>query len=194
MAVLFNQVVPGGIAGIYVCRQRFPVQNVITSYSIHYTKLYDLNQMDTTAREDNPEAVIGAWQRAIAQEGLTAGRFYNIYNPDVAVTIADESIRRRYESKRDHDLAEIHERIQRVGVDRAYRIIGSLEKIAHHIEEKVIPWLRDYKARWRRLVLWGDAAIFVAFLAVVFMVAAPLGLREGWHWSLPGWLHESNVV
>ena len=156
--------------------------------------VYILNQMDTTAREDNPEAVIGAWQRAIAQEGLTAGRFYNIYNPDVAVSIADDSIRRRYESKRDHDLAEIHERIQRVGVDRAYRIIGSLEKIAHHIEEKVVPRLRDYKARWRRLVLWGDAALFVAFLVVVLIAASPLGSRAGWHWPLQDWWHESNGV
>lgn len=156
--------------------------------------VYILNQMDTTAREDNPEAVIGAWQRAIAQEGLTAGRFYNIYNPDVAVSIADDSIRRRYESKRDHDLAEIHERIQRVGVDRAYRIIGSLEKIAHHIEEKVVPRLRDYKVRWRRLVLWGDAGLFVAFLVVVLMAASPMGSREGWHWPLQDWWHESNGV
>jgi predicted GTPase len=83
--------------------------------------IYILNQMDTTAREDNPEAVVGAWQRAMAQEGLTAGRFYSIYDPNVAVPIEDEARRARYESKRDHDLAEINERIQRVDVDRAYR-------------------------------------------------------------------------
>jgi hypothetical protein len=156
--------------------------------------VYILNQMDTTAREDNPEAVIGAWQRALAQEGLTAGRFYNIYNPDVAVSIADEATRRRYESKRDHDLAEIHARIQRVGVERAYRIVGSLEKMAHHIEEKVVPWLRSYKVRWRRLVFWGDFALFAVFLAVVLLTPAPLGLREGWRWSLPGWWRESSAA
>jgi hypothetical protein len=156
--------------------------------------VYILNQMDTTAREDNPEEVIGAWQRALAQEGLTAGRFFNIYNPDVAVSITDEAIRRRYESKRDHDLAEIHERIQRVGVERAYRIVGSLEKMAHHIEEKVVPWLRGYKARWRRLVLWGDAILLAVFLAVALLVAALLGLRDGWRWSSPGWLNESTAA
>ncbi|MGB5339524.1 MAG: dynamin family protein, partial [Gammaproteobacteria bacterium] len=72
--------------------------------------VYILNQMDTTAREDNPEEVVGAWQRALAQEGLTAGRFYCIYNPDVAVPIVDEALRKRYEGKRNHDLSEIHER------------------------------------------------------------------------------------
>jgi hypothetical protein len=153
---------------------------------------YILNQLDTTAREDNPEEVIGAWQRALAQEGLTAGRFYNIYNPDVAVTIADESIRRRYESKRDHDLTEVHERIQRVGVERAYRIIGSLEKMAHHIEDKFVPWLQSYKTRWRQLVLWGDGILLGAFLVAVLLTAPLLGLRDGVHWSIPVWWHGSG--
>jgi hypothetical protein len=155
--------------------------------------IYILNQMDTTAGEDNPEEVIGAWQRALAQEGLTAGRFYNIYNPNVAVTIADESIRRRYESKRDHDLAEIHDRIQRVGVERAYRIIGSLDKMAHHIEEKVIPWLRAYKARWRRWVLWGDALLLGALFLVVLLATLLPGLRDGSHGSTPAWWHASGL-
>ena len=65
--------------------------------------VYILNQMDTTARDDNPEEVVGSWQRALAQEGLTAGRFFCIYNPDVAVPIENEALRSRYESKRDHD-------------------------------------------------------------------------------------------
>ena len=37
--------------------------------------LYVLNQIDNAAREDNPEEVFAAWQRALAQKGLTAGRF-----------------------------------------------------------------------------------------------------------------------
>jgi hypothetical protein len=149
--------------------------------------VYILNQMDTTAREDNPEEVIGAWQRALAQEGLTAGRFYNIYNPDVAVTIADDAIRRRYESKRDHDLTEIHDRIRRVGIERAYRIIGALEKMAHHIEEKFVPWVRSYKTRWRRLVLWGDGFLFGTFLVAALLVARLFGLLDGAHSTLPDW-------
>ena len=154
--------------------------------------VYILNQMDTTAREDNPEEVIGAWQRALAQEGLTAGRFFSIYNPDVAVSIEDESVRRRYEAKRDHDLAEIHDRVQRVGVERAYRIVGSLEKTAHHIREKVIPRLRSYKARWRRMVLWGDAVLAVVSIAFLLLIASPIGLRNGWRWSVPDWWRESS--
>ena len=43
--------------------------------------LEDLNQMDIAAREDNPEDVVASWLRALGEVGLTAGRFYTIYNP-----------------------------------------------------------------------------------------------------------------
>lgn len=149
--------------------------------------LYILNQMDTTARDDNPEEVVGAWQRALAQEGLTAGRFYCIYNPEVAVAITDDSRRMRYETKRDHDLREIHQRIQGVSVERAYRITGTLEKLAHHIEEKVVPAITEYRSAWRRHVLWGDAVAtggIILILALASHYFAP-GSQGG---QGPGWL------
>jgi hypothetical protein len=119
--------------------------------------LYILNQIDTTAREDNPEQVVGAWQRAVAREGLTAGRFYSIYDSEAAVPIEDDALRRRFEWKRDQDLSEIHHRIERVSVERAYRIVGALEKRAQEIEDHYVPTLRGLIARWRRGVLMWDA-------------------------------------
>ncbi len=118
--------------------------------------LYILNQIDTTAREDNPEEVVGAWQRAIAREGLTAGRFYCIYDPEASVPIDNEALRRRFEWKRDQDLAEIYNRIEQVTVERAYRIVGALEKRAQEIQDYYVPRLRRLVGRWRRLVLRAD--------------------------------------
>ena len=138
--------------------------------------VYILNQMDTTARDDNPEEVVGSWQRALAQEGLTAGRFFCIYNPDVAVPIENEALRSRYESKRDHDLGEIHKRIQGVGVERAYRITGTLEKLARYIEEKMVPRLTEYKSHWRKQVLLADAIIGGGLLAAAIAFNHWLGL------------------
>jgi hypothetical protein len=155
--------------------------------------VYILNQMDMTAREDNPEEVVGAWQRALSQEGLTAGRFYTIYNPEAAVPIEDDALRNRYESKRDHDLADLHDRIQRVGVERAYRITGSLEKLARHIEEKAIPRLSAYKARWRKLVLGGDAVLLLGLALLALPVTGLLGLRDGWRLGQPGWWQASTA-
>jgi hypothetical protein len=141
--------------------------------------LYILNQIDTTAREDNPEEVVGAWQRAVAREGLTAGRFYSIYDPEAAVPIEDEALRRRFEWKRDQDLSEIHHRIERVSVERAYRIVGALEKRAQEIEDHYVPTLRGLVARWRRGVLTWDAGwlALAALIGVGIAFLPPAALK-----------------
>ncbi|MEO5373492.1 MAG: dynamin family protein [Alphaproteobacteria bacterium] len=118
--------------------------------------LYILNQIDTTAQEDNPEQVVGAWQRAIAQAGLISGRFYCIYSPKVAVSIADPALRKRFESKRDTDLAEIHARMSEVEVQRSYRIINVLEMVANEIEQDLVPRLATAMERWRKRTLLFD--------------------------------------
>jgi hypothetical protein len=93
--------------------------------------LYILNQIDATAQEDNTEEVFASWQRALAQSGLTAGSCFSLYIPEAALPIADAATRARYESKRDANLSAIGRRIEQVGVERAYRIVGMLEQTAH---------------------------------------------------------------
>ncbi len=133
--------------------------------------LYILNQIDTAAREDNPEAVVAAWQRALAQKGLTAGRFYAVYNEEVAVPIDDPTVRRRFEAKRDTDLAEIYERIHQVEVERSYRIIGALEHIASDIENVVVPRLTATLNRWMKAVLITDAVIFGTIIIAIAVIS-----------------------
>lgn len=140
--------------------------------------LYILNQIDTTAREDNPEEVVAAWQRALGERGLTAGRFFAIYNQEAANPIPDEALRRRFESKRDNDLNEIHERMEQVEIERAYRIVGSLEKTARGFEEKTVPALQGIIDRWRKRTLIGDAIAAVLIIAGFFAATIQLG-----HWN-----------
>ncbi len=151
--------------------------------------LYILNQIDTTAREDNPEEVVAAWQRALGERGLTAGRFFTIYNEEAASPIPDEALRRRFQSKRDTDLGEIHERMEQVEIERAYRIVGSLEKTARGFEEKTVPALQQTLDRWRRRTLVGDAIAAIAIVAAFFGITIQLGQWEGmqlktgwWEW------------
>jgi hypothetical protein len=141
--------------------------------------LYILNQIDTTAREDNPEEVVAAWQRALGERGLTAGRFFTIYNEEAASPIPDEALRKRFQSKRDTDMAEIHERMEQVEIERAYRIVGSLEKTARRFEEQTIPALRELLHRWRKRTLIGDAIAAAAIIGGFFAITLQLGQWQG---------------
>jgi len=141
--------------------------------------LYILNQIDTTAREDNPEEVVAAWQRALGERGLTAGRFFAIYNDEAANPITDAALRQRFESKRDTDLADIHERMEQVEIERAYRIVGSLEKAARTFEEKTVPALESLMRRWRKRTLIGDAVVAAAIVAAFLGITIELGQWQG---------------
>jgi hypothetical protein len=129
--------------------------------------LYILNQIDVTAREDNFEEVVAAWQRSLAQAGLTAGRFYRIYNPEVAVPILDTKVKERYEAKRNADMAEILGRVNQVGIERAYRIVGVLEQTASDLEYRLVPQLREMLQRWRNRTLIANVLLWIVLFGVV---------------------------
>lgn len=132
--------------------------------------LYVLNQIDTSARDNNSEEVVAAWQRALSEAGLTAGRFYVVYNPDAANLTEDES--RRLSNRIDKDLAEILDRLETVGVARAYRVVSTLEKVTDAIAEQAVPRLLDARARWRRAVLLVDAIAIPLLLVGAWFAAA----------------------
>ncbi|MFP4283967.1 MAG: dynamin family protein [Desulfovermiculus sp.] len=129
--------------------------------------LYILNQIDVTAKEDNPEQVFAAWQRALAEHGLTAGQYYCIYNPDAAVPIEDEAVRGRFERKRDRDLAAINKRIEEVRVERAYRIVGMLEESAQYLAATLTPQLSTFLRTWRRQVLTTEGVLLAAVIILL---------------------------
>ncbi len=137
--------------------------------------LYILNQIDTAAREDNTEEITGAWQRALAQKGLTAGRFYTIYNKAIAQDIPDEATKKRFEAKRDADMADINTRINQIESERAYRIIGSMESEAYAIRDKIMPSITRLKKLWAKRVIRFDLII----LAVTALCILGIALASG---------------
>ncbi|WP_456380611.1 dynamin family protein [Thiolapillus sp.] len=149
--------------------------------------LYILNQIDTTANEDNPEEVIAAWQRALGEHGLTAGRFYTIYSPTASIQIEDTTLRQRYEGKRDRDLADIYARMEQVEVERAYRIVGSLEKTAREIEDLVVPVLHDALSRWKKRTLWLDCLVFGLIAVLLLGFSISNGQWQGLHYTAGWW-------
>jgi len=147
--------------------------------------LYILNQIDVTANEDNLEEVFAAWQRALAQYGLTAGSSYAIYNEDATVSFDNEEVRARFESKREADYGAIIRRIEQVGVERAYRIVGMLEQTGQMLKQDVVGRLQRFKEAWRRKVLWLDGVILAGVLIAFFGLTIWGGYWKGASLSLP---------
>lgn len=149
--------------------------------------LFILNQIDATAQDDNAEEVFASWQRALAQSGLTAGRCYAVYIPEQALPIADAAVRARMESKRDAHLSAIYQRIEQVGVERAYRIVGMLEQTARMLEQEAVPRLQRFLWGWRRLTLWADGLLLGALLVLFFAGTLYGGYWQGLRLHLPPW-------
>lgn len=137
--------------------------------------VFILNQIDTAAREDNTEEIVGAWQRALSQKGLTAGRFYTIFNKDIAVPIEDDSRRERFIQKRDADMQEIENRIREVEVERAYRIVGAMEKTAYNLRDEAIPAIARLRGMWRHRVLRADAIVFAVLAIIIIGISIATG-------------------
>lgn len=124
--------------------------------------LFILNQIDTTASEDNPEDVVAAWQRALASAGLTAGRFLRIYDEDSATPIADEPLAARFKAKKDEDIAEIHRRMKGVEVDRAYRVVELMTGAADTLAgEQGVGRLKQHLRQWRTRTLIYDGLVLL---------------------------------
>jgi len=76
--------------------------------------------------------------------------------------------------------------MEQVEIERAYRIVGSLEKAARGFEEKVVPALGELLTRWRKRTLIGDSVAAVLLLALFLFITNQLGqwdgmqLKAGW--------------
>ncbi|BCD60332.1 MULTISPECIES: dynamin family protein [unclassified Nitratiruptor] len=126
--------------------------------------LYILNQIDTCAKEDNLEEIIGAWQRALSQKGIVSGRFYAIYN-EAAASIEHPAIEERLKKKKDHDIAEIKHKMDKVLIDRAYRIVKNVEYRAKEIMS-LAPKLQELLITFRNRVLFFDI-VYILLLALL---------------------------
>lgn len=149
--------------------------------------LFILNQMDSTAKEDNAEQVVAAWQRAVVQTGLSTGRFYCVYNEKVAPEIEDDYLRQRYKEKRDIDMEEIEHRMSEVSVERVYRIIGALENTANQIEQVAVPEIKEAMNSWYRSVLTIDGIIYGLMIALLLGVSIYADYWQQWSFQ-PPWL------
>ncbi|MEZ5451863.1 MAG: dynamin family protein [Thiothrix sp.] len=149
--------------------------------------LFILNQIDTSAREDNLEDIVSAWQKALVQQGLSAGSFHILFNDRLATPVADENVWARYVAKRDVDYRRIMARVDGVNIERVYRIIGSMESLANQIEQQAVPRLREALQRWKKQVLAADALVFGLLAIALLAMSVEFGYWEGLLFN-PPWL------
>jgi hypothetical protein len=149
--------------------------------------LFILNQVDTSAREDNLEDIVSSWQKALVQQGLSAGNFHILFNEKLAIPVPDETIWARYVAKRDADYQRIMGRIDGVNTDRVYRIIGSLEAQTNLIEQQAVPSLRAALKSWRTRVLIADGVIISLLAVVLLAMSVEFGYWKGLQFD-PPWL------
>ncbi len=127
--------------------------------------LYILNQIDTCAKEDNLEDIIGAWQRALSQKGIVSGKFYAIYNKSLA-TIQNPELAQRLAKKRDEDLQLIEEKIDKVLIDRSYRIAKNVETRAKEIISYLYP-LDNLLSKFKFNLIIADTITAAFFLILI---------------------------
>ncbi len=149
--------------------------------------LFILNQIDTSAKEDNMEEIVSAWQKSLVQSGLNTGRFYVIYNKDLATPVDNKTVWERYESKNEADQAEINKRMEDINIERVYRIIGSMESLTNQIEQQAVPQVEMALKRWRKRVFITDMVIFGATFAGLLFLSIVLGYWQGFTFN-PPWL------
>lgn len=149
--------------------------------------LFILNQIDTSAKDDNMEDIVASWQKALVQCGMSSGSFYVIFNDKLATPTADEVVWERYVSKRNTDYAAIMKRMDDIHIERVYRIIGSMESLSNQLEQQVVPQVQAAKQRWKKRVILTDLVIFIPLIIGLLMLSVALGYWQGFNFN-PPWL------
>ena len=148
--------------------------------------IYILNQIDTSAADNNLEDIVASWRSSLARSGLSAGKFYVYFNQAQAVPVEDKNVWQVYQQKRDADHNKIMDHLDSLNTVRTYRIVGNIKLLADNIEKKAIPRLNAALSRWRKMVRLAD----IGLLAVIALTALILWYKTGFVmdlWKQIGW-------
>ena len=114
--------------------------------------------------------MVAAWQRALGERGLTAGRFFTIYKPGGRQPDRRRALRRRFEGKRDADLGRSTNAWHRWRSNVPIAL-SARSRRPRAVSRRVIPALDQMLARWRKRTLIGDAVVAAlligGFIAII---------------------------
>jgi hypothetical protein len=111
--------------------------------------------------------VVISWQKKLARMGLHTGQF-------IIVPSAQNNIN----PQNKIDFSEINQRMTNVEHDRSYRILDSLEKNIHHIEDVVIPEVRKAITLWKERVNVSSLIVLSLFATMAVFAEIQMGILE----------------
>lgn len=112
--------------------------------------------------------IISSWQRRLADIGLNTGQFILLPNQEHSAT-NDQS---------PAQFTEIDLRLANVDHDRSYRILNTLEKSIHDIENVVIPEVKNGVALWKERVNMSSLIILGSIAALAVFAELQIGIID----------------
>jgi hypothetical protein len=93
-----------------------------------------------------------------------------------------ENVKERLEKKSQTDMQDIHARMEQIGVERSYRVIGMLEHITKDLEQNIIPQIKALLQRWKKRVIWTEIALdfVIIILAMLWLSTTGNTIAEVW--------------
>lgn len=128
--------------------------------------LFVINQKGTAANPADPEI----WKRQLQEFGLDSGQFVVLQDaPEQNKLIAQMSGSYQAGTSNDAELKKIHQRIEHINVESAYRILNSLEHSIDEIDDQVIPEVQKAITTWKERSNFTSGLIlsFFVFLIVI---------------------------
>ncbi|MFC4236313.1 dynamin family protein [Thalassospira xianhensis] len=163
---------------------------------------YILNQIDVTAKDNNLEEVVAAWQRSMSSTEQTSSRFYLTYSESARIDIQDPDVAARLKSIRDRDMGDLRKAINKLRDVRGYHIARTIEAVEKVLSNDVGQTLERRINAWRKLtnictIAAGTAglitltavasivpellALFIEQAAVAFGVCAVVAFASHWY-------------
>ena len=125
--------------------------------------VYLVDEPLATLNPAKTNEIITSWQRKLSAMGLNTGQFIIVPNQQNSINPLSKI-----------DFSEIDLRMANVAYNRSYRVLDSLEKSIHEIEDLVIPEVKKGIALWKERV--NISSMFVLCLIAILAIFAEINI------------------
>ena len=139
----------------------------ITSHQDTNKFIYLIDAPAATFYPSKSSEIISSWQRRLADIGLNTGQFILLPNQERSVN-----------AQNTPQFTEIDLRLANVEHDRSYRILCTLEKSIHEIENTVVPEVKEGIVLWKERVNMSSLIILGSIAALIVFAELQIGVID----------------